>query len=147
MLGAPAQANGTYPVVRGDATVSATTVTVGGSVTVSGDGFGDCPVALTVRVGNRVYITETLTPDGNGDVSATVELTRTGRNVLELTGCTPDGGTQVLSARVTVQGAGTQGRDLPRTGNDLTSVYAGIGLLAAGSLLVGVTRQRRKVTV
>ncbi|MDQ1624770.1 MAG: hypothetical protein QOJ49_268, partial [Actinomycetota bacterium] len=50
---------------------------------------------------------------------------------------------RVLSARVTVRGAGQGG--LPGTGGDLTSLDAGIGLLAAGSLLVGVTRQRRKV--
>lgn len=146
MLGAPANA-ATYPPkpVRGDATVSATTVTVGGSVTVSGSGFGNCPVTLTVRIGNKVYITQTLTPVG-GSVSTSVTLTRTGSNVIELTGCTPNGGTQVLSARVTVRGA-SQGGGLPGTGGDLTSLYAGIGLLAAGSLLVGVTRQRRKVTI
>ena len=140
----PAQAGAVYPVVRGDATVSATTVTVGGSVTVSGEGFADnCPVVLTVRVGNKVYITQTLTPDG-GNVIATVKLTRTGRNVIELTGCQANGATRVLSARVTVRGAGA-GSGLPNTGADLTSLYAGFGLLAAGGLLVMVTRQRRKV--
>lgn len=144
----PAQAGAVYPVVRGDATVSATTVTVGGSVTVSGGGFSaaDCPVILTVRVGNKVYITQTLTPDSDGNVSATVKLTRTGRNVIELTGCQANGATRVLSARVTVRGAGA-GSGLPNTGVDLTSLYAGFGLLAAGALLVMVTRQRRKVLV
>lgn len=147
VLAGPAQAQGTYPVVRGDATVSATTVTVGGTVTVSGGGFSsDCPVILTVRVGNKVYITQTLTPDGSGNVSADVKLTRTGRNVIELTGCQANGATRVLSARVTVRGAGA-GSGLPSTGGDLTSLYAGIGLLAAGGLLVMVTRQRRKVLV
>jgi LPXTG-motif cell wall-anchored protein len=146
VLAGPAQA-GTYPVVRGDATVSATTVTVGGTVTVSGGGFSsDCPVVLTVRVGNQVYITETLTPDSSGNVSADVRLTRTGRNVLELTGCQDNGATRVLDARVTVRGAGA-GSGLPSTGGDLTTLYAGIGLLAAGGLLVMVTRQRRKVLV
>jgi len=156
MLAGPASAGPQYPVVRGDATVSATTVTAGGSVTVSGGGFGDCPVFLTVRVGNRIYLTETLTPDANGEVSASVRLTRTGRNVIELTGCTPNDETQVLDASVTVRsasqgaglpGAGTgAGGGLPGTGGDLTSLYAGIGLLAAGMLLVSVTRQRRRVT-
>jgi len=147
VLAGPAQASGTYPVVRGDATVSATTVTAGGSVTVSGGGFSaDCPVVLTVRVGSRVYITQTLTPDGSGNVSADVTLTRTGRNVIELTGCQDDGATRVLSARVTVRAAAAGG-SLPSTGADLTSLYAGIGLLAAGGLLVMVARQRRKVLV
>ena len=154
VLAGPAQAQGSYPVVRGDATVSATTVTVGGTVTVSGGGFSsDCQVVLTVRVGNRVYITQTLTPNGSGDVSADVRLTRTGRNVIELTGCQANGATRVLDARVTVRGAGAGsglpggGAGLPNTGADLTSLYAGIGLLAAGGLLVMVTRQRRKVLV
>lgn len=147
VLAGPAQAGATYPVVRGDATVSATTVTVGGTVTVSGGGFSsDCPVVLTVRVGNKIYITRTLTPNGSGNVSARVKLTRTGRNVIELTGCEANGATRVLSARVTVRGAGA-GSGLPNTGGDLTSLYAGIGLLAAGGLLVMVTRQRRKVLV
>lgn len=147
VLAGPAQAQGTYPVVRGDATVSATTVTVGGTVTVSGGGFStDCPVVLTVRVGNQVYITRTLTPDSGGNVSATVKLTRTGSNVVELTGCQANGATRVLSARVTVRGAGV-GSGLPNTGADLTSLYAGFGLLAAGALLVMVTHQRRKVLV
>jgi LPXTG-motif cell wall-anchored protein len=152
VLAGPAQAQGTYPVVRGDATVSATTVRVGGSVTVSGGGFSaDCPVVLTVRVGNTIYLTRTLTPNGSGSVSASVRLTRTGSNVLELTGCDADGATRVLSARVTVRGAGAAaanaGSGLPDTGADLTSLYAGFGLLAAGGLLVMVTRQRRKVLV
>jgi LPXTG-motif cell wall-anchored protein len=148
VLAGPAQAQGSYPVVRGDATVSATTVTVGGTVTVSGGGFSsDCPVVLTVRVGNTPpYITQALTPNGSGNVSADVTLTRTGRNVIELTGCQDDGATRVLSARVIVRGAGA-GSGLPSTGGDLTSLYAGIGLLAAGGLLVMVTRQRRKVLV
>jgi LPXTG-motif cell wall-anchored protein len=147
VLAGPAQASGGYPIVKDKATVSATTVTAGGTVTVSGGGFSaDCPVVLTVRVGSRVYITRTLTPDSSGNVSADVKLTRTGRNVLELTGCQDDGATRVLSASVTVRAAAAGG-SLPGTGADLTSLYAGIGLLAAGGLLVMVTRQRRKVLV
>jgi hypothetical protein len=151
MLGAPAaNASGTYPPTspapQGDISVTPTTTTVGGSVTVSGTGFGDCPVTLRVNVGKAApYITRVLTPTG-GSVSTVVKITKGGTNTITLTGCTPSGGTQVLTTRVTVRGSANSG-GLPGTGGDLTSLYAGVGLLAAGSLLVGVTRQRRKVTI
>jgi hypothetical protein len=101
-LVAPAVATpyGPHP---GDATVSDTRVVQGDSVHVSGDGF--CPgavVQVTVSQGSHTYITTTIHADGGGVASASVTLTEIGRNRIRLTGCFPDGGTQVLAAEVQV---------------------------------------------
>jgi hypothetical protein len=87
-----------------------------------------------------------------------VKLTRAGTNRIQLIGTQFDGtGTLVLtSPRINVRGSatgadaatGASGTGLPGTGGvNFTPLWAGLGLLAAGSLLVSVARSRRRILV
>jgi hypothetical protein len=85
-LASPALAT-TYGPQSGSATVSATSVANGGTVTVGGDGF--CPgsqVTVTVSQGGTVYITRTVRANNSGKVSLSLTLTQSGSNSITLTG-------------------------------------------------------------
>jgi hypothetical protein len=94
----------TYGPKPGTITVSSTVVTQGGSVKVRADGF--CPetaAKLTVTVSGSRYRSSFLTgSNGRGIIYATVKLTETGSNKIQLSGCRAGGGGLVLAARVRV---------------------------------------------
>jgi hypothetical protein len=155
-LGLASPALAAYGSETGSATVSATTVNRGGSVTVSGSRF--CPggrVTATVSQHSRVYITKTARANSQGRVSFRLKLTKSGVNTIKLTGRQSDcTGTRVLGVKVSVRGGATGGNGnvagnksgLPGTGGvDFTPLYAGLGLLAAGAMLVGVAHSRRRI--
>lgn len=152
-LASPALAG--YGPESGSATVSATSVRAGGSVTVSGTRF--CPgtrVTATVSQNSRVYLTRTSRANNQGRVSFRLQLTKPGTNTIKLTGLQGDcTGTRVLGVKVGVRGnatggsaVGANGAGLPGTGGvDFTPLWAGLGLLAAGALLVSVAHSRRRI--
>lgn len=145
-LASPALATG-YGAQSGSATVSATSVANGGTVTVGGDGF--CPgsqVTVTVSQGGTVYITQTVRANNSGNVSLPLTLTQSGSNSITLTGQQSDcTGTRVLGIKVSVGAVGA-GSALPHTGGvDFTPLWAGLGLLAAGAMLVTVAHSRRRI--
>ena len=154
-MASPALATG-YGPESGSAKVSKTRVQAGGFVTVSGDRFcAGTRVILTVSRSGKVYITKTLRANSRGKVSTRVKLTKSGTNTIKLTGrqgdCT---GSRVLNARVRVLGsshganAGVSGSALPGTGGvNLTPLWAGLGLLGAGALLVSTAHSRRRIHV
>ena len=151
-LGLASPALATYGPESGSATVSANSVGNGGTVTVGGNGF--CPgsrVTVTVSQGGQVYITQNVRASNSGRVSLSVTLTQSGSNSVTLTGQQSDcTGTRVLGVKVTVGavGAGGAGSALPGTGGvNLTPLWAGLGLLAAGALLVSVAHSRRRILV
>jgi hypothetical protein len=117
---APAAATSpAYPPSTGNLTVSATVVTVGDTVRVSGEGFErNTLVAISSAV---VLRTTTSTPnhrrspdcratgrlcvvraDDAGRITATVRLTRPGTTAIVASGTEPSGATRVLSAVVLV---------------------------------------------
>jgi hypothetical protein len=149
-LGLASPALASYGPESDSATVSATSVSNGGTVTVSGDGF--CPgsrVTVTVSQGGTVYITQTVRASSSGKVSLPLTLTQSGSNSVTLTGQQSDcTGTRVLGIKVSVSavGAGGAGSGLPRTGGvDFTPLWAGLGLLAAGAMLVSLAHSRRRI--
>ncbi len=159
-VGLAGPASATYGPESDSATVSATTVGVGGTVTVSGgDFFPGSTATVTVRQGGDVYLTQKVTADKDGNVSVTLALTESGSNTITLTGRQADGtGARVLRVKVGVNGgnaadaaasaAAAGGTNLPHTGGvDLTPLYVGVGLLFAGGLLVGAARSRRRVLI
>jgi hypothetical protein len=159
-VGLAGPASATYGPESDSATVSATTVHAGGTVTVGGgDFFPGSMVTVTVRQGGDVYLTQKVRADANGNVSVTLALTESGTNTITLSGRQADGtGTRVMGTTVGVNAgnaadaaagaAALGGNDLPRTGGvDFTPLYAGFGLLFAGALLVGVARSRRRILV
>jgi len=159
VLGLATPALAVYGPQSGSANVSATSVTNGGSVTASGDRF--CPgstVTVTVTQGGGTYITTTATASSAGTVSVRVKLTQTGNNTITLTGQQSNcSGSRVLTAKVHVLGvkfgngaaAGAgQGSGLPGTGGvNFTPLWAGLGLLAAGALLVTGAQRRRRILI
>lgn len=169
-VASPALAD-TYGPKSGSCHVSATTVHKGGKVTVTGSGFRPHSiVTLTASQGGHLYISQTARASGGagvafaqseaasaGSVRFTVRLTRSGTNAIKLIGRQFDGtGSLVLSANVKVRGAvaglnagsATSGSGLPGTGGvNFTPLWAGLGLLAAGTLLVSAARSRRRILV
>jgi LPXTG-motif cell wall-anchored protein len=148
-LGLASPALAVYGPESDNAVVSATNVSAGGSVTVGGDQF--CPgstVTVTVSQGGVVYITQRVRADDQGSVSLAVQPTKVGNNTVTLTGRQADcSGTRVLSVNVQVSAAAA-GSNLPRTGGvNFTPLWAGLGLLVAGALLVTTARSRRRILV
>ena len=157
VLGLATPALAAYGPQTGSATVSATSVGKGGNVTVSGARF--CPgssVTVTVSNGGAVYITKVALANSKGKVSVRLKLTKPGTNTIKLSGRqTNCVGSRVLTAKVrvlgvkfgngAVAGAG-QGSGLPGTGGvNFTPLWAGLGLLAAGALLVTGAQSRRRI--
>jgi hypothetical protein len=171
-MASPALAADPYGPKSGSCHVSATNVKRGGTITVTGNGFKPRSiVTLTVSQGHRIYITKNARAAGGagvafgqaasatpGSVRFRVKLTRSGTNTIKLIGTQFDGtGTLVLtSPRVFVRGGSTGANaatgdpasGLPGTGGvNFTPLWAGLGLLAAGALLVSVAHSRRRILV
>jgi hypothetical protein len=136
----PAVAADPYGPHTGDATVNKTRVIQDHTASVSGDGFcAGTAVAVAVSQGGDTYITRTIQADAAGVASTSVTLSQIGLNHLTLTGCLAAGGTQVLSAEVTVVRHSRQGNvsdDSVRKG-DTVSVSAG-GFCRKAKVLVRV---------
>jgi hypothetical protein len=159
-VGLAGPASATYGPESDSATVSATSVDAGGTVTVGGGDFlPGSMVTVTVRQGGEVYLTQKVRADADGNVTVTLALNQSGMNMITLTGRQADGtGTRVLGINVSVNAdnaadaaagaAAAGGTNLPHTGGvDLTPLYAGFGLLFSGAMLVGVARSRRRILV
>ena len=160
---------GSYGPETDSAQVSASTVEPGDTVTVSGSDFlAGSIVSMTVSQGGDVYLSDNKRASGGGGaafgrsavspgtVSFTVTPTQAGTNTIQLIGKQADGtGTRVLSVKVSVGGAiastGTatnSGSNLPGTGGvNFTPLWAGLGLLAAGTLLVSAAQSRRRILI
>lgn len=75
---------------------------------------------------------------------------KAGRYVISARGIGSDGKAYSLSASLKVLApvaAKPSAAGLPHTGADLTTLWAGMGLLFAGALLVSVSRARRRITI
>jgi alpha-L-fucosidase len=157
---AGAQPVPSYPPVVGGAAVSATNVTAGGEVTVSGTGFAvNSTVTIIVDVeGHSPVSTSTVSADAAGAVSARVRLTVAGKNTIILAGVDPSGTPRVLTTVVFVashggglppQGGGLppQGAGgLPATGANILSplVLGGVLVLGGAGAIVAARRRRRR---
>lgn len=126
------------------ASVSATTVDSGSTVTLSGDGFAPGSLLrLSVDGGGR----GTGTSASDGTFSVRLALSGRGDQVLAASGLEPSGRLRVASATVTVLGSGAVTAGLPTTGTGRLVPALGIGLgsvvLGSGLVLVGRARRRR----
>ena len=148
-----------YPAGTPNLTASPGTVTVGGTVTVTGSGFapGDTvtisvtytPTALGPRgAGAMVPVAyeiplrlaqQVVTPDANGDFTATETLTQVG--TATITATSASGLTASTSVLVLA------GATLPTTGsgtNYLLVALVGSAVVAAGVLFLVLARSRRR---
>jgi len=131
-----------YPANSGTLTVNDTTVTAGQAVEVTGDGFAPgAEVALEFR--STPVSLGSASATGGGVLSTTVTIpasASTGTHTIVATGEGAAGGTLVLSAEITVEGAG--GGGLAFTGgNTWALAVAALGAMAVGWLLISVTRR------
>lgn len=143
-------------------TASPKTNTAGSTESFTGTGWaGGCPVTVTVTGSNVPNVqgtttVGTVTPDASGNISASWGIPTSVSGTVTVTGTN---GTQTASDTFNVTASGTAGTgagsstsgsgsagNLPYTGSD-TVRYAGAGLalVAAGGMLVFVTRRRRPV--
>jgi len=158
-LVAPAPAHAVpYPAGTPNLTASPGTVTVGGTVTVTGSGFapGDpvtisvtyTPTALGPRgAGAMVPVAYEIplqlaqvvvTPDANGDFTATETLTQVGTATITATsasGLTASTSVLVLAAALPTTGSST---------NYLLVALVGSAVVAAGVLFLVLARSRRR---
>ncbi len=148
-LGLTVPAAAQYPPTTGDLQVSATVVSAGQSITVSGANY--CPntavsITLTRSPSGTPEPVGSFTTDSQGAFSGSVTIPSTaspGSFTLQATGTNSNcSNTRVLSANLRVRSA----RALSATG---TNVLPWL-LLAAGAILIGtlfvVTARRRRTT-
>jgi hypothetical protein len=90
--------------------------------------------------------------DARGAATVRVSLTEAGSYVVTARGRAADGTMRTVSVALVVAGKDVAAADdnvspsgLVHTGADLTSLWAGLGLLLSGALLVGVARSRRRI--
>lgn len=136
-----------YPPTEGDLQVSATVVSAGQPVTVSGDGF--CPntgvsITLTRSPSGTPLVIGNFTTDAQGKFSGSVTIPSTtspGSYTLKATGTsTGCSVTRVLSANLRVRSA----RALSATGADVMPwLLSAAGAILVGTFLVVAARRRR----
>lgn len=142
-----------YPPGKCQLRLSRSVVAAGGSLVVAGDGFAaGAPIRMAVAGGTLA----TVAASSTGSFSAEVRIpasTEPGIHEVAASGAAAGGGTQVLSASLTVTGSqpvsASLGDTLPTTGGGdgigpLSAV--GAGLVAVGSAAVAAARRRRQAS-
>lgn len=126
-----------YPPTQGNGRVTKSTVSPGGCVTFTGDGFAPS-TTVTVTDNGKTITTVTTSPTGTFSVEVCPEVK--GVHNLRGTGKNPLGGTRVVVAQVKVLGT-----SLARTGSNAIKPAIGIGaaLVILGAGLVYAFRRRR----
>ncbi|MGH3990257.1 MAG: hypothetical protein ACRDV1_15065 [Actinomycetes bacterium] len=155
----------------GSAYVNDSRVNQGQSVKVWAYKFcRNASVKVTTYDDGRAYKSKTIRANGDGKATTWVKMSRAGQAMIAMSGCHRGGGTQVKKVNVWVRASGTTGSgnatvggsstgtgsdnasagsgiaSIARTGGNLTPLWAGLGLLLTGGVLVGATRHRRRVT-
>ena len=138
---------GDYPPQGGALGVSASEVSPGGSLTISGDG---CASSANVDFAVEGAAAGSTAADSSGVFSGSVAIPSSASGDVDVTATCPgpEGEDVVLTATVTVAAAGTgTGTDtgaLPRTGssNSFPTVGVALVLLCIGAAFVVATRRR-----
>jgi LPXTG-motif cell wall-anchored protein len=151
-MAAPAAAQQYPPAVNG-LTINDTTPCPGQVVTIEGRTFAPGGTATVVLTSDPVTL-GSATADANGVIAlgATIPAdTPLGAHTLTATGPAPNGQMLALSLAIQVPAAGdcgarTAAGALPRTGDDTSLPLAkvGLGLLAAGGIILSMAAKRRK---
>src|SRR5690348_16732706 len=99
---AAAVAEPAYPPAVGGLTVSSTSVSVGGSVSIAAGGFAaGSTVIVTVRVaGVGVVDSFSVEADSSGDIGASVKLSTSGNATITVSGVDANGAARVLTTVV-----------------------------------------------
>ena len=136
-------------------------------VVTVGEPNGPKPVALGLPAGTQASVvpsafklattsdcgpgkTCTVMADSKGTGQTTMSFAQVGHYVITARGTGSDAKAYTLSASLKVLSpvaSKPRTAGLPHTGADLTTLWAGMGLLFAGGLLVSVSRARRRITI
>ena len=131
-----------YPPSGGSLGVDSSTVSAGGTLTISGDG---CASSATVDFAVAGASAGSATADSGGAFSGAVTIPSNASGSVDVTAtCAgPQGETVVLTATVTVTAAAS-GSSLPHTGSSSSfpSVAVALVLLCVGAAFVVATRRR-----
>src|SRR6266550_2306835 len=131
-----------YPPSGGSLGVDSSTVSAGGTLTISGDG---CASSATVDFAVAGASAGSATADSGGAFSGAVTIPSSASGSVDVTAtCAgPRGETVVLTATVTVTAAAADST-LPRTGSSSSfpSVAVALVLLCVGAAFVVATRRR-----
>ena len=143
----PAFAQGAYPVVEGTLTaLSSTTVTEGGTITITGGGFAPGSTE-DITAASAVTFLGTTTADATGIITATVSLAdlAPGRHTIMVTGPDATGGELELSLVVVIIAPSSVSKAvLAQTGTHAGELAAfGGASAAAGAALLLIVRRRR----
>jgi len=151
-----------YPPTAPTLTVSANSVAVGGSVSLTGNGFLPLSTASVTwtgagaqGVGGKAFGAaaagfrmgaKSLSADASGVVNASVQLMSVGDHTITMAGTAANGSAVSLSAVVTVEAAAASASgNLPHTGAPLLEyMAAGLILVLLGAFVVAVVRNRRR---
>jgi len=150
-----------YPPTAPTLTVSANSVAIGGSVSLTGTGFLALSTASVTwtgagaqGVGGKAFGAagaglrmgaKSMSADASGVVHASVRLMSVGDHTITMAGTAANGSAVSLSTVVTVDAAAAApSGNLPHTGAPLLEyIVAGLMLVLLGGLVVAVVRNRR----
>ena len=129
--------------------VSSSTVTAGGQITISGNGW-KAGSTVTLTLNSTPVALGTATVDASGAFTKTVTIpadTTAGTHTITVSGTDPAGAPRTVSVTITVSAAATTAAPaastLPRTGSSSMPItLAGLALLVLGALLVLQGRRR-----
>jgi LPXTG-motif cell wall-anchored protein len=132
---------------------SSTTVTAGGQITLSGNGW-KAGSTVTLTLNSTPVALGTATVDASGAFTKTVTIpadTAAGTHTITVSGTDPAGAPRTVSVTITVSAAATTAAPaastLPRTGSSSMPItLAGLALLVLGALLVLQGRRRVNAT-
>lgn len=125
----------------GGITVTPSTPSAGGSVTIDSSGWmHDTDVTITLH--SNPVVLGTVTADANGDVHAVETIpagTAAGAHTIELTGTDSTGAPRDVSTAITV---GSGGGSLPRTGAAIAAMVGVAAVLFAAGTALSRARKR-----
>jgi len=154
-LATPAMAATDYPPKRPPVIVTQNTVVTPGVTVLVLRGFAPhTPIAITITGpnGSDTRSLGQVTSDANGNATVHVSLSDAGNYVVSARGRSADGSMRTVSVALMVEGTKVAAADqnvspsgLVHTGADLTTLWAGLGLVLSGTLFIMVARSRRRV--
>lgn len=154
-LATPAAAATDYPPQRPPVIVTQNTVVTPGVTVLVLRGFAPhTPITVTVTGPNGTGSRSLgeVTSNSSGAATVRVSLTDAGNYVVSARGRAADGSVRTVSVALMVEGTKVAAADqnvspsgLVHTGADLTTLWAGLGLVLSGTLFIMVGRSRRRI--
>jgi LPXTG-motif cell wall-anchored protein len=128
----------------GGVTVTPSSVSAGGSVTIDSSGWKPSS-STTITLHSDPVVLATVTTDSSGTVHTAAAIpsnTPAGAHTIELTGTDVDSAPRTATVSITVTSASGGGGSLPRTGAAVAALsLVGLALFGGGSLMAAARRR------